>query len=56
MPKRSLCGDNLFLLGGLLQGPVEYVSRCQETFGQEQRQMVGPAWEPNDRNSRLRTG
>jgi hypothetical protein len=56
MRKRSLCTDHLFLLGELLQGAVEYVSKCQETFGPEQRQMVGLAWEPNGRNSRLRTG
>ena len=45
MPKRSLCADNLFLLGELLQGAAEYLSRCQETLEDEQGQMVELACE-----------
>jgi len=45
LPKRSLCADNLFLLGELLQGAAEYLSRCQETLEDEQGQMVELACE-----------
>lgn len=45
MPKRSLCADNLFLLGELLQGAAEYLSRCQEALEDEQGQMVELACE-----------
>jgi hypothetical protein len=45
MPKHSLCADNLFLLGELLQGASEYLSRCQETMEDEQGQMVEIACE-----------
>jgi hypothetical protein len=45
IPKRSLCADNLFELGKLLQGAREYLSRCQETLEYEQGQMVELACE-----------
>ena len=40
MPKQPMCADNLFLLGELLQGAGEYVTRCQQSAQDEDRFMV----------------
>jgi len=40
MPKQPMCADNLFLLGELLQGAGEYVSRCRQSTQDEDRFMV----------------
>jgi len=40
-----MCAENLLLLGELLQGAVECVRRCQETFDEEHGPMVELACE-----------
>jgi hypothetical protein len=37
------CADNLVLLGEMLEVAAEYVTRCEETLGQEDAFMVGLA-------------
>src|SRR6266436_10217946 len=43
--KTLMCAENLLLLGELLQGAVECVRRCQETFDEEHGPMVELACE-----------
>jgi hypothetical protein len=40
MPKQPMCADNLFLLGELLQGAGEYVTRSRHQAGDEDRFMI----------------
>jgi hypothetical protein len=40
MSKQTMCADNLFLLGELLQGAGEYVSRCQHHAEGEDHFMI----------------
>lgn len=40
MPKQTMCADNLFLLGELLQGAGEYVTRSRQHSEDEDRFMI----------------
>jgi hypothetical protein len=40
MPKQPMCADNLFLLGELLQGAGEYVTRSKEHTDDEDSFMI----------------
>ena len=40
MSKQTMCADNLFLLGELLQGAGEYVKRCQHHAEGEDHFMI----------------
>jgi hypothetical protein len=40
MSKQAMCADNLFLLGELLQGAGEYVSRSRNHADDEDRFMI----------------
>jgi hypothetical protein len=40
MPQQPMSADNLFLLGELLQGAAEYVSRCRQAAPDEDRFML----------------
>jgi hypothetical protein len=40
MSKQTMCADNLFLLGELLQGAGEYVSRSRNRADDEDRFMI----------------
>jgi hypothetical protein len=40
MPKQTMCADNLFLLGELLQGASEYVTRSRNHAGDEDQFMI----------------
>ena len=40
MSKQTMCADNLFLLGELLQGAGEYVNRCRVHSEDEDRFMI----------------
>jgi hypothetical protein len=40
MPKQPMCADNLFLLGELLQGAGEYVTRSENNADDEDSFMI----------------
>lgn len=40
MSKQTMCADNLFLLGELLQGAGEYVTRSRNHAGDEDQFMI----------------
>ena len=40
MSKQTMCADNLFLLGELLQGAGEYVTRSRQHADEEERFMI----------------
>jgi hypothetical protein len=40
MPKQPMCADNLFLLGELLQGAREYVTRSRQNAEDEDAFMI----------------
>jgi hypothetical protein len=40
MPKQTMCADNLFLVGELLQGAGEYLTRSRDQAEDEDRFMI----------------